>query len=68
MQLNINKTKELVVDLHEKQRELLLLVINNHVIKRVDHFRFLGTTIFSSLKWEDNITTTQRKAHQRLFL
>ncbi|XDV31630.1 hypothetical protein PO909_002597 [Leuciscus waleckii] len=43
------------------------LHINGEVVERVDSFRFLGTTISSSLKWDDNITNITKKAHQRLF-
>ena len=43
------------------------LYINGEVVERVDSFTFLGTTISSSLKWEDNITNITKKAHQRLF-
>ena len=36
------------------------------VVQRVVSFKFLGTIISSTLKWEDNITII-KKAHQRLF-
>lgn len=66
LEQNINKTKEPVVDCKNKG-ELQPLVITSQEVERVDHFKFHGTTISSSLKWEDNVTNIQKKAHQRLF-
>ena len=67
LDLNIAKTKELVVDFRRQRKETSPLSINAVVVERVDSFKFLGTIISSSLKWEDNITAIILKAHQRLF-
>ena len=67
LELNIVKTKELVVDFWRQRKDTPPLSINAAVVERVDSFKFLGTIISSSLKWVDNITTIIKKAHQRLF-
>ena len=33
----------------------------------VEHFKFLGTTITNTLKWDNNIPQIVKKGQQRLF-
>ena len=42
------------------------LMINNQEVELIDSFKFLGTTISSSLSWEEHCAITHRKAQQRL--
>ena len=37
------------------------------IAEEVKTFKFLGTTISSDLKWDENISVTIKKAHQQLF-
>ena len=46
----------LEVDFRRQRKETQPLSINAAVVERVDSFKFLGTIISSSLKWEDYIT------------
>ena len=41
--------------------------IAGEVVEEVKSFKFLGTTISSDLKWDENFSSAIKKAHQRLF-
>ncbi|XP_041834208.1 uncharacterized protein LOC121635190 [Melanotaenia boesemani] len=66
--LNVSKTKELIVDFRKQPRSLHPLLISGSEVERVDTFRYLGVTISQDLTWTQHITTTVKKARQRLFL
>lgn len=67
LELNINKTVEMIVDFRKKPPTHLPLVINNSSVSVVEHFKFLGTTITNTLKWDNNISQLVKKGQQRLF-
>lgn len=64
--LNVNKTKELIIDFRKNRPVLSPLIIDGQAVERVSSFKFLGTTICQSLKWEVNTNIIISKAHQRL--
>ncbi len=43
-----------------------MLTVNGQVIENVESFKFLGTTISASLKWQDNLRGIIKKSNQRL--
>ncbi|KAI3374832.1 hypothetical protein L3Q82_021368, partial [Scortum barcoo] len=53
LQLNVSKTKELIVDFRRRQREehALPISINGTTVERVNSFRFLGVHISEDLTW-----------------
>ena len=67
LELNVSKTKEIVVDFRTNPPVLTPLTINNEDVEQVDSFKFLGTTISKDLKWSCHITNSVKKARQRLF-
>ncbi len=60
LSLNIDKTKELVVDFRRQSRE--------HTVERVNSFKFLGVHITEDLTWSAHTDSVLKKAHQRLSL
>ena len=66
-ELNVNKTVEVIVDFRKKVQTHPPLVINNSSVTVVEHFKFLGTTITKTLKWDNNITQLVKKGQQCLF-
>ena len=66
LDLNVSKTKEMVVDFRRSRDPLDSLVINGEVVEQVETFRFLGTIISSDLSWDKNIQATVKKCQQRL--
>ena len=52
LELNVNKTKEMIVDFRRKKSPLSPLWIDGKTVEIVQHVKFLGSTISSVLKWE----------------
>ena len=67
LELNVSKTKEMVFDFRKKKTPLVPLNIASEVVEEVKSFKFLGTTISSDLKWDENFSFAIKKAHQRYF-
>ena len=67
LELNVSKTKELVLG-NSPQLNLDLVMINNTDVERVDCFRYLGTHIDSKLNFETHVNTMIKKCKQRLYL
>jgi hypothetical protein len=66
LELNVIKTKEVVIDPRRKKDPILPLEINGQVVEQVSSFKFLGTTISEDLKWDSNTTSIIKKCQQRL--
>ncbi|KAF7648743.1 hypothetical protein LDENG_00152540, partial [Lucifuga dentata] len=66
LSLNIEKTKELLIDFRRQQEEHLPLRIGEEEVERVSSFKFLGAHISKDLKWTVNSTALVKKAQQRL--
>ncbi len=65
--LNIDKTKELVVDFRRQSREHTPITIDKTPVERVNSFKFLGVHITKDLTWSAHTDAVLKKAHQRLF-
>ena len=51
LSLNVNKTKEMIVDFRKQQREHPPIHIDGTVVEKVKSFKFLGVHITDQLKW-----------------
>ncbi len=67
LSLNIDKTKELVVDFRRQSRERTPITIDKTPVERVSSFKFLGVHITEDLTWSAHTDAVLKKAHQRLF-
>ncbi len=67
LKLNVLKTKEMVFDFRRRTNVVLPVTIDGQDIENVQCFKFLGTTISATLKWDDNLRGIIKKSHQRLF-
>lgn len=67
LELNVKKTKEMVIDFRQKPSDIAPLFINNTQVEIVSHFTFLGVLISNDLKWTLNVDQIVMKAQQRLF-
>ncbi len=67
LSLNIDKTKELVVDLRRQSREHTPITIDKTPVERVNSFKFLGVHITEDLTWSTHTDAVLKKTHQRLF-
>lgn len=61
------KRKKWCLIFRKKKTPLVPLTIAGEVVEEVKSFKFLGTTISSDLKWDENFSSAIKKAHQRLF-
>jgi hypothetical protein len=64
--LNVNKTKEMIVDFRKQQREHPPIHIDGTVVEKVESFKFLGVHITDKLKWSTHTDSMVKKAQQRL--
>ncbi len=67
LSLNIDKTKELVVDYRRQSREHTHITIVKTPVERVNSFKFLGVHITEDLTWSAHTDAVLKKAHQCLF-
>ena len=51
--LNVNKTKEMIMDFRKQQREHPPIHIAGTVVEKVESFKFLGVHITDKLKWSN---------------
>ena len=67
LELNVMKTKEIIIDFRKNPTPVLPLSINGTEIDIVTHFKFLGVNISNDLKWDFNTDQIVAKAQQRLY-
>jgi gmma-aminobutyric acid receptor subunit gamma len=67
LSLNVNKTKELIVDFRRQQREYAPIHIDRAAMEKVESFKFLCVDITDNLKWSTHTDSVVKKAQQRLF-
>ncbi len=63
LSLNIDKTKELVVDYRRQSREHTPITIDKTPVERVTSFKFLGFHITEDLTWSAHTDAVLKKAH-----
>ena len=65
--LNVDKTKEVIIDFRKKKSALLPIFINNQEVKRVDSYKYLGVTIDSELNWKAHSNNIFKKLNSRMY-
>ncbi|KAK1802553.1 hypothetical protein P4O66_004209 [Electrophorus voltai] len=65
--LNVDKTKEMVVDFRRARRDHSPLAINGSSVEIVKNIKFLGVHIAENLTWTLNTSSITRRAQQRLY-
>ena len=67
LELNVTKTKELIVDFRKQKRQNEDLKIKDVPIQQVDTYKYLGVTINNKLTWDDHLEVVAKKVRQRMF-
>ncbi|KAL0154639.1 hypothetical protein M9458_048902 [Cirrhinus mrigala] len=67
LSLNMEKTKEIVVDFRRAHTQHAPLTINGASVERVSSTKFLGVHITEDLSWTNNTTALTKKSQQRLY-
>ncbi|KAI4884846.1 hypothetical protein NFI96_004895, partial [Prochilodus magdalenae] len=65
--LNMDKTKEMIVDMRKERRPHQPLFIRDLEVERVSSFKYLGVHISDDLTWTLNTTYVLKRAQQRLY-
>ena len=65
--LNVNKTKEMIVDFRKQQREHPSIHIEETAVEKVERVKFLGVHINDQLKWSTHTDSMVKKVQQCLF-
>ncbi len=67
LSLNVEKTKEIVVDFRRVHTLHAPLTINGATVERASSTKFLGVHITEDLSWTNNTAALAKKAQQRLY-
>ncbi|KAI4884328.1 hypothetical protein NFI96_003224 [Prochilodus magdalenae] len=67
LSLNVNRTKELIVDFRKQERVHTPITITGAAVERVSSFKPLGVHITEELTWTEHTTRVVKKSQQRLF-
>ena len=67
LELNVSKTKEMIVDFRKNRPVLDDIVIKGEVVERANSYKYLGVVIDDKLTWKDNTDHIIKKVHSRLF-
>ena len=66
LSLNVNKTKELIVDYRKRRAEQAPINIDGAVVEQVKSFKFLGVHITNKLSWSKHAKAVVKSARQNL--
>ena len=61
LNLNVNKTKELVIDFRRKKNEKNPITINGSNVNIVQEYKYLGCIINDDLSWDSHIANQIKK-------
>ncbi|KAK1788636.1 hypothetical protein P4O66_002459 [Electrophorus voltai] len=67
LHLNVDKTKDMVVDFGRARQDHSLLTINSSSVEIVKNTKFLGVHLAENLTWTLNISSITKKAQLRLY-
>ncbi|KAA8595773.1 hypothetical protein FQN60_011064, partial [Etheostoma spectabile] len=67
LELNQQRTVEMVIDFRRGPSSLPPLTVKSSFVKEVESFKFLDTIITNSLKWEENSSSIIKRAHSGMF-
>ncbi|XP_076450032.1 uncharacterized protein LOC143286377 [Babylonia areolata] len=67
LQLNVGKTKEMVVDFRRDPPKPRPLVIKGEVVDVVSQYKYLGAILDDKLDWTEQATALLKRGNQRLF-
>lgn len=65
--LNVDKTKEMIVDFRRSKPKHTPLCISNREVERVENIKFQGEQISEKLSWSKNTSGLVKRAQQRLY-
>jgi hypothetical protein len=67
MQINCDKTKEMVIDFGKKRKIIPEILMGDKVLERVDMTKLLGIIINNKLTWGDHVDYICKKVSKRIY-
>ena len=67
LDLNVTKTKELVIDFRTQPQTIPDLTINGQKVERVTDYKYLGTVIDNKLTFKSNTDAIHKKCQSRVY-
>jgi hypothetical protein len=67
LELNVMKTKELIIDFRKCRPSLEPIMINNSEVQRTSKYKYLGVVMDDCLSWHDHIDHLCKKLNPRLY-
>ncbi|PIK41222.1 hypothetical protein BSL78_21929 [Apostichopus japonicus] len=67
LELNVEKTKEMVIDFRKGDHEPPPVVIKDLAVNRVSSYKYLGVVLDDQLNWHDHIDYLVRRINPRLY-
>ncbi|KAG1663833.1 Patj [Nymphon striatum] len=67
LEINISKTKELLIDFRRNSIEPCLVIIKNLQVERTSTYKYLGVIFNNKLKWDDHVDKILKKLNSRLY-
>ena len=68
LELNVGKTKEMVVDFKTNRTDVGALQIKGQTVERVTEYRYLGTVVDEKFKFKKNTEIIHKKCRQRMVM
>ena len=68
LEMNVSKTKEMIVDFRKTKVDVIASMIHNEPVEIVDSFKYLGTVFDNKLKWDVNTEQVVKRGQQRVYL
>ena len=68
LEMNVGKTKEMVIDFKRVKTVLSDLVIHGEKVERVDEYKYLGTVVDEKLNFHGNTERIYKKCRQRMHM
>ena len=67
LNLNVSKTKEMIIDMRRKTNVKEPINISNSPVDIVSSYKYLGVTIQDDLKWNKHVNIQTKKANKRMY-
>ena len=67
LDLNVKKTKEMIIDFRRNPSKISDLFIDDSKVERVDEYKYLGTVLDSKLSFNSNTDAIHKKCQSRMY-
>ena len=67
LELNISKTKEMIIDYRRNKSDQSPVIINNSYVQRAQTYKYLGLVIDEKLSFHDHVENQLKKINKRLY-